>query len=46
MDSDMRGDRPFVGRSVTRLEDRPLVVGQGRFAAEEVYFIQNRRERP
>ena len=30
----MGGDRPFVGRSVTRLEDRPLVAGQGRFAAD------------
>jgi aerobic carbon-monoxide dehydrogenase large subunit len=26
--------RPFVGRSVTRLEDGPLVRGQGRFAAD------------
>jgi aerobic carbon-monoxide dehydrogenase large subunit len=25
---------PFVGRSVPRLEDRPLVTGQGRFAAD------------
>ena len=25
---------PFVGRSVPRLEDAPLVVGQGRFAAD------------
>src|SRR3984957_9938411 len=24
----------FVGRSVTRLEDRPLVTGNGRFAAD------------
>ena len=24
----------FIGRSVTRLEDRPLVTGQGRFAAD------------
>src|SRR5271163_1873597 len=24
----------FVGRSVARLEDRPLVTGQGRFAAD------------
>ena len=24
----------FVGRSVSRLEDRPLVTGQGRFAAD------------
>jgi aerobic carbon-monoxide dehydrogenase large subunit len=30
----MAGDRPFVGRSVPRLEDAPLVVGQGRFAAD------------
>jgi aerobic carbon-monoxide dehydrogenase large subunit len=30
----MGGDRPFVGRSVTRLEDRPLVAGQGRFASD------------
>ena len=28
------GDRPFVGRSVTRLEDPPLVTGRGRFAAD------------
>jgi carbon-monoxide dehydrogenase large subunit len=34
MVSDVGGDRLFVGRSVTRLEDRPLVVGQGRFAAD------------
>jgi len=27
-------DRPFVGRSVPRLEDRPLVMGNGRFAAD------------
>jgi aerobic carbon-monoxide dehydrogenase large subunit len=33
-DSDVRRETPFVGRSVTRLEDRPLVVGQGRFAAD------------
>ena len=26
-------DRPFIGRSVTRLEDLPLVTGRGRFAA-------------
>jgi aerobic carbon-monoxide dehydrogenase large subunit len=26
--------RKFVGRSVPRLEDRPLVTGQGRFAAD------------
>jgi aerobic carbon-monoxide dehydrogenase large subunit len=30
----MGGDGPFVGRSVPRLEDAPLVVGQGRFAAD------------
>src|SRR6516162_3770914 len=24
----------FVGRSVMRLEDRPLILGQGRFAAD------------
>ena len=30
----MAGDGPFVGRSVTRLEDGPLVVGQGRFAGD------------
>src|SRR6516225_6865121 len=30
----MAGDGPFVGRSVARLEDGPLVVGQGRFAAD------------
>ncbi|MFZ2077662.1 MAG: xanthine dehydrogenase family protein molybdopterin-binding subunit [Xanthobacteraceae bacterium] len=30
----MVGDGPFVGRSVPRLEDAPLVVGQGRFAAD------------
>src|SRR5471030_1523951 len=27
----------FVGRSVPRLEDRPLVTGQGRFAADVVF---------
>jgi len=27
----------FVGRSVTRLEDRPLVTGSGRFAADVVF---------
>jgi aerobic carbon-monoxide dehydrogenase large subunit len=32
--STMAGDRPFVGRSVTRLEDPPLVMGRGRFAAD------------
>ncbi len=26
--------RPFIGRSVSRLEDRPLVLGRGRFAAD------------
>ena len=30
----MAGDGLFVGRSVPRLEDAPLVVGQGRFAAD------------
>src|SRR5215470_13611902 len=30
----MAGKTPFVGRSVPRLEDAPLVVGQGRFAAD------------
>src|SRR6516162_9977030 len=30
----MAGDGRFVGRSVPRLEDAPLVVGQGRFAAD------------
>src|SRR4029079_4344605 len=30
--SDAKGK--FVGRSVTRLEDRPLLLGQGRFAAD------------
>ncbi|MFZ0151474.1 MAG: xanthine dehydrogenase family protein molybdopterin-binding subunit [Xanthobacteraceae bacterium] len=30
----MVGDGPFVGRSVPRLEDAPLVLGQGRFAAD------------
>jgi aerobic carbon-monoxide dehydrogenase large subunit len=34
MDVNMGDDRPFVGRSVTRLEDRPLVLGAGRFAAD------------
>src|SRR5215831_6061423 len=34
MPGDMAGDRPFVGRSVTRLEDPPLVTGRGRFAAD------------
>jgi CO/xanthine dehydrogenase Mo-binding subunit len=27
----------FVGRSVPRLEDRPLVMGRGRFAADVVF---------
>src|SRR5690242_2991880 len=35
----MAGDGPFVGRSVPRLEDRPLVLGQGRFAAD-ISFAQ------
>jgi aerobic carbon-monoxide dehydrogenase large subunit len=30
----MRGAKKFVGRSVPRLEDRPLLLGQGRFAAD------------
>jgi CO/xanthine dehydrogenase Mo-binding subunit len=30
----------FVGRSVTRLEDRPLLLGQGRFAADVSFFGQ------
>ena len=30
----MAGKAPLVGRSVPRLEDGPLVVGQGRFAAD------------
>jgi CO/xanthine dehydrogenase Mo-binding subunit len=30
----------FVGRSVTRLEDRPLLLGQGRFAADVSFFEQ------
>jgi aerobic carbon-monoxide dehydrogenase large subunit len=30
----------FVGRSVTRLEDRPLLLGQGRFAADVSFFDQ------
>jgi len=34
MPGNMSGDRPFVGRPVTRLEDPPLVTGQGRFAAD------------
>ena len=36
----MAGDRPFVGRSVLRLEDRPLVMGQGRFAADVSFAHQ------
>src|ERR1043165_6369924 len=30
----MTDKQKFVGRSVTRLEDRPLLLGQGRFAAD------------
>jgi aerobic carbon-monoxide dehydrogenase large subunit len=30
----------FVGRSVTRLEDRPLLLGRGRFAADVSFFGQ------
>ena len=30
----------FVGRSVTRLEDRPLLLGQGRFAADVAFAGQ------
>src|SRR5215468_9463883 len=30
----MAGKTPFVGRSVQRLEDAPLVMGRGRFAAD------------
>ena len=30
----MTGDGKFVGRSVPRLEDRPLLTGRGRFAAD------------
>ena len=30
----MTAREPFVGRSVARLEDRPLLTGQGRFAAD------------
>jgi len=30
----MSGPAKFVGRSVTRLEDRPLLRGEGRFAAD------------
>ena len=29
-----RMNSPFIGRRVTRLEDRPLVLGRGRFAAD------------
>ena len=36
----MAGDGPFVGRSVLRLEDRPLVLGQGRFAADVSFAHQ------
>ena len=36
----MAGDGPFVGRSVLRLEDRPLVMGQGRFAADVSFAHQ------
>ena len=31
---------PFVGRSVPRLEDRPLVTGRGRFAADVSFVHQ------
>src|SRR5262245_38399896 len=30
----MPDNRKFIGRSVPRLEDRPLLLGQGRFAAD------------
>src|SRR5262249_51569404 len=30
-------DMSFVGRSVTRLEDRPLVTGRGAFAADVAF---------
>jgi len=30
----MTGPAKFIGRSVLRLEDRPLLLGQGRFAAD------------
>jgi carbon-monoxide dehydrogenase large subunit len=30
----VRGESKFIGRSVPRLEDRPLLTGQGRFAAD------------
>jgi carbon-monoxide dehydrogenase large subunit len=36
----MAGDGPFVGRSVLRLEDRPLVIGRGRFAADVSFAHQ------
>jgi aerobic carbon-monoxide dehydrogenase large subunit len=36
----MAGDGPFVGRSVLRLEDRPLVMGRGRFAADVSFAHQ------
>jgi len=36
----MGSDRPFVGRSVTRLEDPPLVTGQGCFAADVSFAHQ------
>jgi len=36
----MADDGPFVGRSVLRLEDRPLVMGQGRFAADVLFAHQ------
>ena len=29
----------FIGRSVPRLEDRPLLTGRGRFAAERIEFV-------
>src|SRR5262249_39299981 len=32
--SGMASKMPFVGRSVQRLEDAPLVMGRGRFAAD------------
>jgi carbon-monoxide dehydrogenase large subunit len=36
----MADDEPFVGRSVLRLEDRPLVMGQGCFAADVSFAHQ------
>jgi len=33
-DRPVAGKQKFVGRSVARLEDRPLLLGQGRFAAD------------